>query len=400
MTPAHDVLAAAQRLRTEQRPFALVTVLRVAPPASARPGDKAVATADGIVHGWIGGGCAQPAVTKTVRAALADGRARMIRIAPADEGSIRELDEVLEFGMACHSGGTLELFVDPVLPDARLVVIGDTPLAASLAGLAPRVGLPVVVVAHGGEAARYPDAQRVVTDDGATAEVPAGAFVVVATQGRRDLQGLRAALAVGARRVFFVASARKAAVLKASLVESGADAAAVAAIVAPAGQPIGAQTPEEIALSVLAAVVAARRERSGDGTAATLAADVSAETQLAQVSTETRAEHVSAATRAADVSAETPVAAAFAETRVAARLAGTPAASSASSCCGGGANEPAAVAAAATPGIAIARRRPGAAVAPPATAASAVGQPAASTGDAPATGDAPSPAAPRSCCGG
>ncbi|MFO0232820.1 MAG: XdhC family protein [Burkholderiales bacterium] len=55
MNPAHDVLAAAQRLRTEQRPFALVTVLRVAPPASARPGDKAVATADGIVHGWIGG---------------------------------------------------------------------------------------------------------------------------------------------------------------------------------------------------------------------------------------------------------------------------------------------------------------------------------------------------------
>jgi xanthine dehydrogenase accessory factor len=82
---------------------------------------------------------------------------------------------------------------------------------------------------------------------------------VVATQGRRDVQGLRAALAVQARQVFFVASHRKAQVLKAALVEAGEDAAAVAAIVAPAGQPIGAQTPEEIALSVLAAVVAARR---------------------------------------------------------------------------------------------------------------------------------------------
>jgi xanthine dehydrogenase accessory factor len=81
----------------------------------------------------------------------------------------------------------------------------------------------------------------------------------VATQGRRDVQGLRAALAGGARQVFFVASERKAQVLKAALVEAGQDAAAVAAIVAPAGQAIGAQTPEEIALSVLAAVVAARR---------------------------------------------------------------------------------------------------------------------------------------------
>jgi xanthine dehydrogenase accessory factor len=259
MTTSHDVLDAAQALRARRQPFALVTVLRVAPPASARPGDKAVVTADGIAHGWIGGGCAQPAVLKTVRAALADGRARLIRIAPAAEGSVRELDEVLEFGMACHSGGTLELFVDPVMPEARLVVVGDTPLAAALAGLAPRVGLPVTVIAHDGDPARFPDAERFVADDGATAAVPPGAFVVVATQGRRDLQGLRAALAVDARRVYFVASARKAAVLKASLVEAGADAGAVEAIVAPAGQAIGAQTPEEIALSVLAAVVAERR---------------------------------------------------------------------------------------------------------------------------------------------
>jgi xanthine dehydrogenase accessory factor len=253
-----DVLAAAQRLQQQDQPYALVSVLRVQAPASARPGDKAVVTADGIVHGWIGGGCAQPAVLRTVKRALADGQARLIRIAPAEEGQVRELDDVLEFGMACHSGGTLELFVDPMLPRARLTVIGDSPLAAALAGLAPRVGLPVTVVAHGADAARFPDAERVLSSDEAP-EVAAGSFVVVATQGRRDVQGLRAALAIGARQVFFVASARKAQVLKASLVESGVDAGAVDAIVAPAGQPIGAQTPEEIALSVLAAVVTARR---------------------------------------------------------------------------------------------------------------------------------------------
>jgi xanthine dehydrogenase accessory factor len=175
---------------------------------------------------------------------------------------MRELDDVLEFGMACHSGGTLELFVDPMLPRARLTLIGDSPLAAALAGLAPRVGLPVTVVAQGADAARFPDAERVLASDEApnvASHVAEGSFVVVATQGRRDLQGLRAALSVGARQVFFVSSARKAQVLKAALLEAGHDAAAVEAIVAPAGQAIGAQTPEEIALSVLAAVVAARR---------------------------------------------------------------------------------------------------------------------------------------------
>lgn len=267
-----DLLAAAQQLQQQQQPYALVTVLRAQAPASARPGDKALVTAQGFVHGWIGGGCAQPAVLRTVAQALRDGRARMIRIAPAEAGAPggpgdgRDLHEVLgdvlQFGMSCHSGGTLELFVDPMLPAERLVVIGDSPVAVALAGLASRVGLQVIAVAQGADASRFADAQQVIATDDAgalAAQVAPGSFVVVATQGRRDVQGLRAALALQARRVWFVASARKAQVLRASLVEAGHDAAAVHAIVAPAGQSIGAQTPEEIALSVLAAVVAARR---------------------------------------------------------------------------------------------------------------------------------------------
>ena len=290
-------------------------MLRVQAPASARPGDKAVGTAQGIAAGWIGGGCAQPAVLRTVRQALADGRARLIRIAPSDNTAeqgerpqaalpppsglqarwpspasrplpgpcaraqppegveqsgqatfAQELDDVLEFGMACHSGGTLELFVDPVPPRSRLVVIGDSPVAVALAGLAPRVGLQVTLVARGADAARFADAGHVLASDepAALAQVIApGSLVVVATQGRRDVQGLRAALALQAHTVWLVASARKAQVLKDALVTAGHEAAAVAAIVAPAGIPMaeqmGAHTPEEVALSVLAAVVAARR---------------------------------------------------------------------------------------------------------------------------------------------
>jgi xanthine dehydrogenase accessory factor len=288
MNPTETVYDAARRLQQAGTPYALVSVIKALAPASARPGDKAVVTADGIVAGWIGGGCAQPAVVKTVRQALADGRARLIRIAPAESSpaetsdaasgageavsswdgqataraEVRDLADVLEFGMACHSGGTLELFVDPLLPRAQLVIVGDSPVAMALAGLAPRVGLQVTVVARGADAACFPDAAQVVASDDAAelaARIAPGAFVVVATQGRRDLQGLRAALALCARQVSFVASERKAQVLRAALVESGQDAAAVAAIVAPAGHAIGAQTPEEIALSVLSAVVAARR---------------------------------------------------------------------------------------------------------------------------------------------
>ena len=265
MTNADTVFDAARRLQQIGTPYALVSVIKALAPASARPGDKAIVTAEGELHGWVGGGCAQPAVIRTVRQVLADGRARLIRIAPTDDGHERDLGDVLEFGMACHSGGTLELFIDPVLPHAQLVVIGASPVAASLAQLAPRVGFSVTLIAHEADAGAFPDAQRVIASDDAAVVVPQvvpGAWVVVATQGRRDVQALRLALALNARQVSFVASARKAQVLKDSLVTAGADSDAVAAIQAPAGYPMAATTPAEIALSVLAAVVSNRRGAS------------------------------------------------------------------------------------------------------------------------------------------
>ena len=252
-----EVLGAAMRHQTAGEPYALVTVVRAEAPASARPGDKATVTADGAIEGWIGGGCAQPAVLRAVRQALKDGRGRLLRITPAAEGNERDLGDVLEFGMSCHSGGTLELFVDPVLPRARLVVIGQSPVAQSLAQLAPHVGFAVTRVVHGGDAA--PDSIDRDDVESVLPQIAPGAWVVVATQGRRDVQALRLALALQARQVSFVASARKAQVLKESLRAAGADPSALDAIVAPAGYPIAATTPEEIALSVLAAVVAHRR---------------------------------------------------------------------------------------------------------------------------------------------
>lgn len=265
----HEWITQATRLQQAEQPFALVTVLSAQAPTSGKAGDKAVVTADGQIHGWIGGGCAQPAVVKTVRRALLDGTPRKIRISPSEESAERDLGDVLEFGMACHSGGTLELFIDPVMPSATLTVVGDSPVARALVSLAPRVGLRVAVVAQGAVAADFPDADTVLASDdvsAVSAKLSAAPFVVVATQGRRDLQGLKAALALQPQGLWFVSSAKKASVLLGSLVASGEDPAAVARIVAPAGEFIGAQTPEEIALSVLTSVVAARRGRAPQAT--------------------------------------------------------------------------------------------------------------------------------------
>ena len=263
---ASELFAAAQRLQQQGEPYALVSVVRTRAPTSARAGDKALVTAQGIVHGWIGGGCAQPAVLHTVRQALQDGRARLLRVAPADEEPAPAAGsapgETLEFDMGCHSGGAIELFIDPILPPTRLVVIGDSPVAVALAGLAPRVGLPVTVIARGADPQRFADASQLIDSDEPSTvagQVAPGSWVVVATQGRRDLPGLRVALSLQAAKVWLVASARKAAALREALLAANCDPQQVSAIVAPAGQPIGAQTPEEIALSVLAAVVTARR---------------------------------------------------------------------------------------------------------------------------------------------
>lgn len=258
MLDNEEVLERAHALKGRGEPFALVTVVRCVSPTSAKPGAKAVVTADGGLHGWIGGGCAQPAVIKTAKKAIADGRARLIRISPVKGGEVEE--GVEDFGMTCHSGGTLDIFVDPVVPRPALLVIGGSPAAQALVGLAARVGYAVSAAFPGADRGLFPEAEHVLDGLDMTALPRAPAFVVVATQGKRDEEGLEAALETRAPYIAFIASERKAAKLKAYLKERGHEPARVEAILAPAGVEIGAVTPQEIALSVLAGVVQARRQ--------------------------------------------------------------------------------------------------------------------------------------------
>ena len=249
-----DLLARAEAMRSAGTSYVLATVVRAESPTSGKPGDKAIITARGEIDGWIGGGCAQPAVVKTARQALEDGQPRLIRITPNRE----EVTEpgVTGFGMSCHSGGTLDIFLEPVLPARELLIVGASPVARALCALADTTGFAVTVAAPKADSGAFPGASRVWEawpEDAAAAG--RFAWAVVATQGKQDEQGLRFALASGAARIPFVASARKADKLRAALKESGVAAGRVDAIVAPAGLEIGARTPEEIALAILAQVV-------------------------------------------------------------------------------------------------------------------------------------------------
>jgi len=250
------VLDRAACLKAEGKPFALVTVVRAVSPTSAKPGAKAVVESDGVIQGWIGGGCAQPAVIKTAKKVLQEGQARLIRISPTKDGYVEE--GITDFGMTCHSGGTLDIFIDPVIPRPVLLVIGASPAAQALVGLAQRVGFSVTAAFPGADKEMFADADTII--DGFDVADVAPNFAVVATQGKQDEKGLEAAISIGAAYTAFIASERKADKLKAALKESGADAGRVDAIISPAGVEIEAVTPEEIALSVLAGVVKARRE--------------------------------------------------------------------------------------------------------------------------------------------
>jgi len=260
MVDCDSLLDRASHLKAAGKAFAIVTVVRSEAPTSAKPGAKAIVHADGTIEGWIGGGCAQPAVLKSVRQALQEGKPRLIRISP--ERTDDPEAGVIEFGMACHSGGTLDIFIDPVTARPVLLIIGASPAGQTLSVLARQVGFEVHAAATDVARDLFAQADRVFDRlEGLTVVAPA--FVVVATQGKGDEAGLEAALATGAEYVAFIASHRKAAKLKEYLKERGHDRERVDAIIAPAGVMTGAVTPEEIALSVLTGVVQARRAGRG-----------------------------------------------------------------------------------------------------------------------------------------
>jgi xanthine dehydrogenase accessory factor len=266
MTTHVEVLDLVAQMKAAERAFVLATVVRTVSVTAAKAGAKAIIAADGtIVAGWIGGGCAKGAVLKAAREALADGEPRMVSVQPenllAELGvSAGESRDGIRFATnMCPSKGTMDIFVEPVLPHPSLIVLGASPVALSLAAQARTLGYHVTLAAPSADLTAQPDADTIIDGYSLGELNEAKRFVVVSTQGKGDEAALRAAVATRADYHAFVGSRRKMASLRAKLIAEGASAAAIDDFKAPAGLDLGAITPEEIAMSILAEITRERR---------------------------------------------------------------------------------------------------------------------------------------------
>jgi xanthine dehydrogenase accessory factor len=241
VTSPAEVLVRAGRLAAGGEPYALATVTRVVRPASARPGDRALVTSDGVLEGWVGGACSEHIVVREALRALAAGGPRLVRIGPReDEAQVP--DDVVFAESHCASEGTVEVLIEPCLPAPLLAVVGDSPAARTLARLARDIGWRV-------------------TDQVA----PDADAVVVASMGRGDEEALAAALRTDAHYVGLVASERRARSVLTTMREAGVGDEALARVHSPAGLDLGASTQEEIAVAILAQLVAWRHATRGTG---------------------------------------------------------------------------------------------------------------------------------------
>jgi xanthine dehydrogenase accessory factor len=256
-----ELLKLAARLAEREERFAIVTVVRREPPSSAHVGDVALVTERGEYHGWTGGGCTRSSVLLEAMRAIADGKPRLLSLSPGTEGG--ERPGVVFLPMTCESGGTVEIYVEPVLPAARLVIFGSSPAARVLSRIAHAMGYRVDVVDPDADESAFPDAavrRSIAADD-----LPQGAHVLVATMGDKDIEAIEQALSRSPAYLGVIASAKRYALLRDALLAKGVSREALAGVAAPAGLDIGARSPEEIAVSIMAQIVERRRAAQAQG---------------------------------------------------------------------------------------------------------------------------------------
>jgi xanthine dehydrogenase accessory factor len=248
----------AQELTAQGAAFVTATVVRVEHPTSAKPGNVALVHEDGSIEGFVGGVCAQNSVRLYSLKAIERGEPLLLRILPEDRGVASEDESATDPGQEiahddgsvtvqnpCLSGGAIEVFLEPFLPAPRLIVAGDTPIAAALRRLAPELGLEAVSTVDRNRGAPVPSGEDLA--------------LVVAAHGRDELAILRAGLEAGVRYVGLVASRKRGAAVLDVLREESVPDELLDRIDTPAGLDIGARSPSEIALSILARVIEERR---------------------------------------------------------------------------------------------------------------------------------------------
>ncbi|MGD8709294.1 MAG: XdhC family protein [Ectothiorhodospiraceae bacterium] len=253
---AKQLLDVLLRLRDERSPHAVATVVETQGSVSAKTGSKAVIGADGrLLAGWVGGGCAESTASQTALDCIKSGEPRII--------DIDMTDEMLGVGMPC--GGSMRVYVEPVLPRPVLWILGHGRVAEAVCAMGDLVGFDVVVNDPLVRNEDYPAARELISDDIDYSRLQPGPddFVVVATQHKGDHESMQRTLASDARYVALIASRKRAGLVLDFLREKGYAENDIARVRTPAGLDLNARTPEEIALSVVSEIVMERRGGSG-----------------------------------------------------------------------------------------------------------------------------------------
>jgi xanthine dehydrogenase accessory factor len=249
----------AHELVQQGRPFATAIVVRSEKPTSGKPGDKAIITTDGVMHGWIGGSCAQPTVIKEALKALASDEARLVRLS-TDPMAQTPREGLTDLPMTCYSGGTLEIYIEPQHPRPRLLIVGSLPVAQALAHLGTAMDYHVVAVDLDGNGEGMPHAHEVLTGlDDIVNQIQPYTYVIVATHGNYDELALEKILAAHPIYVGLVASPTRAQAVRDYLIGQGLSDTDLLPLKAPAGLDIQARRGDEIALSIMTEIVQRRR---------------------------------------------------------------------------------------------------------------------------------------------
>ncbi len=266
MNLSQSTLDLIETLRGSGKSFCVATIVRTKDATSAKPGAKAVVTGDGEMHGFLGGSCVTGAVKKQAVKALETQQPVLIRIRPKDEVAAPvDTDGTTLHKSSCPSGGTVEVFLEPMKATRKLIILGASPIARTLVTIAGAIGYQTIAGAPGedNEKMQAADACFEKFAD-AAAEAGPGDALILSTQGRRDREALRAALESDAGYIGMVASRRKFQVLAAEFSSQPAYARRLEAVHAPAGLDIKAVEPEEIALSIMGQIVALKRAGQTD----------------------------------------------------------------------------------------------------------------------------------------
>ncbi len=244
------------RLKKDGRPSALATIVQCIGSSPQKEGAKMIVRDDGSTSGTLGGGCLEAEVIQASLMAIKDGSPRTLPI---------ELTE-RHGGLVC--GGKVLVYIEPVIPEPRLIILGAGHVGGALAKAARFSGFKTTVVDDREEFANrenIPDADETVVhglgDVFSKVFVDSGSYIVIATRGHNhDLDALKAALKTKAGYIGLLGSRRKRALLFKILGEEGFSREDIGRVFTPVGLPIGSVTPEEIAISIMAQIIQRRRE--------------------------------------------------------------------------------------------------------------------------------------------